>query len=223
MIKLFNLSHLENATFLTRPNRFIAEIKYNGTISRTHIHDPGRLKELLVPQAQLLIRKNKGKLPWYVEAVYCDNEWVLIDSALQPKIAKAIFPLMDEFKNAREIKSEVSLGKSRIDFMMDGIPLECKGVSLVKDGIAQFPDAPTERGARHVEEIIKNQGILLFIIFKKARFFAPNTERDPYFSQNLINAVKNHIKIICVQIHFDGEEVFYDRKIPIQIMPKYQS
>lgn len=223
MINLFTLPNLEKATFISRPNRFIAEIEYNGTKTQAHIHDPGRLKELLVPQANLMIKRNKGKLPWYVEAVQNDKEWVLIDSALQPRIAKALFPLMEEFKEAKIIKSEVFLGKSRIDFMINGIPLECKGVSLVKERIALFPDAPTERGARHIEEIIKYNGILLFIIFKTASYFTPNFEMDPIFSRNLLIAIQKNVKIICVQIHFDGINVFYKGKVPIQINPKSQS
>ncbi|MHA1110704.1 MAG: DNA/RNA nuclease SfsA [Promethearchaeota archaeon] len=214
MISLFSIPNLLKSTFIDRPNRFIANIRYNGEITQAHIHDPGRLNELLLPNSELLMVKGTAKLPWYVKAVLSNNIWVLIDSALHNRISRAVFPLIEEFKNVKEIKSEVPLGKSRIDFMMDGVPLEVKGVSLIKeDGKAYFPDAPTERGTRHVKEIIEHQGMLLFLIFHKAKSFAPNAEMDPKFTEVLSKARKKNIPIICAQIHFDGETVYYDGKV----------
>ena len=115
----------------------------------------------------------------------------------------------------KEIKKEVKLGKSRIDFMLDGTPLEVKGVSLVKDGLALFPDAPTERGTRHVNEIIEHRGIILFLIFRKAERFAPNWETDPRFSEKLSEAREMKIPIIPVQISFDGKMLYYHGKITL--------
>jgi sugar fermentation stimulation protein A len=217
MIPLFSIPNLVKSKFLERPNRFIAQIKYRREETLAHIHDPGRLNELLRPNVDLLMVKGTAKLPWYVKAVKSKSgEWVLIDSALHNRISRAVFPLIEELKYVKEIKSEVPLGKSRIDFMMDGIPLEVKGVSLVKeDEIAYFPDAPTDRGRRHVEEIIKHQGIILFLIFHKAKSFAPYAEMDPKFAKALSNARLNNIPIICAQIHFDGEKIYYNGRVPL--------
>ncbi|MBN2155772.1 MAG: DNA/RNA nuclease SfsA [Candidatus Lokiarchaeota archaeon] len=217
MIPLFRISNLYNAQFIDRPNRFVANIKYNGNLTQAHIHDPGRLNELLQENANLLMVPGTKKLPWYVKAVQSKTEeWVLIDSALHNRISRAIFPLIEEFRYVKEIRSEVPIGKSRIDFMMDGIPLEVKGVSLIKENnIAYFPDAPTERGARHVYEIIQHNGMLLFLIFHKAAKFSPNFEMDPKFGTALSFARKKTIPIICAQIHFDGKTVFYDGKVPL--------
>lgn len=156
-----------------------------------------------------------GKLDWYVKAVRSGNEWVIIDSAQQRKIASKLFTIMEDFKNVKEIIPEVQFGKSRLDFTLDGVPLENKGVSLVKDGIALFPDAPTKRGTRHVFEIIKHKGILFFIIFRKAREFRPNSEMDPAFSNAMQEARNSGVKIICAQVLFDGYSVFYDGKVPL--------
>ncbi len=217
MIPLFSIPNLVKSKFLERPNRFVAQIKYNGEETLAHIHDPGRLNELLRPNADLLMVKGTAKLPWYVKAVQSkSNEWVLIDSNLQNRISRAIFPLIEEFKHVKKIRSEVPLGRSRIDFMMDGVPLEVKGVSLIKeDGNAYFPDAPTERGTKHVKEITDHQGMLLFLIFQKASCFGPNAEMDPKFAEALSNARKENIPIICTQIHFNGETIYYDGKIPL--------
>jgi sugar fermentation stimulation protein A len=223
MIPLFELNDLKKAEFLARPNRFVAEIKINGKTDLAHVHDPGRLKELLLPGATLLVAcgSKKAKLPWYAKAVEHQDEWILIDSALHSKISRKLFGIMEDFKKYKEIRSEVTLPtikgkkKSRIDFTLDGIPLEVKGCSLVKNGIGLFPDAPTERGTRHVNEIIAHKGIILILIFRKAKKFSPNSEMDPKFSDSLSRARSAKIPIICAQIIFDGRKIFYSGKIPL--------
>ena len=223
MIPLFEINNLIEAKFLSRPNRFVGEIKIKGDKTTAHIHDPGRLTELLTPQATLLVAQGRktAKLPWYVKAVEHKGEWILIDSALHSRISKKLFGIMDDFKDYKEIKSEVILPnqigkrKSRIDFTLDGIPLEVKGCSLVINGIGLFPDAPTERGTRHVEEIIKHNGMILFLLFRKARKFSPNSEMDPIFSKTLSKARSVGIRIICAQIFFDGREISYLGKVPL--------
>lgn len=216
MIPLFKIPEIVQSEFLERPNRFVAHIRYKGEETVAHVHDPGRLNELLHPNVKLLMVKGTAKLPWYIKAVKSQSgEWVLIDSALHNRISRAVFPLIDEFKNVKEIRSEVPLGKSRIDFVMDGTSLEVKGVSLIMEEHAYFPDAPTERGIRHVKEITEHKGMLLFLIFHKAKSFAPNAEMDPKFASALSQARKRGIPIICAQIHFDGKTVYYDGKVPL--------
>jgi len=214
-LPIFEIPNLMKGTFLSRPNRFIGEIKYRGKIETAHIHDPGRLKELLIKGAEVLFTNSQGKLKYYIKSVKKEDEWVLIDSGLHSKIAMKVFNFLPEFANVKEIKKEVTYGNSRIDFVLDGIPLEVKGCSLVRDGLALFPDAPTERGTRHVEEIIKHNGILLFLILRKARKFAPNKETDSKFSDKLIEARNKGIKIIPVQISFDRKMIYYSKKIPL--------
>lgn len=212
---IFNLPDLFKGRFLARPNRFVGEIEYNGQIETAHIHDPGRLKELLVKGAKVLFTYSNGKLKYYIKAVHINSEWVLIDTALHSKIAMKIFEFLPEFSNIKEIRKEVKIGNSRIDFVLDDTPLEVKGVSLVRDNMALFPDAPTERGARHVREIIEHNGIILFLVFRRAKIFAPNKEMDLKFSNNLSEARRKGIKIIAVQINFDGESIYFEGRIPL--------
>lgn len=214
-IELYEIPDLMKGMFLSRPNRFVAEIEYKGVIEVAHVHDPGRLKELLVPGVEVLFTKSKGKLKYYIRAVKHEQKWVLIDTAQHSRIAKLIFGLMTEFKQAKEIKSEVKVGKSRIDFSLDGTPLEVKGVTLVRDAIALFPDAPTERGARHVGEIIEHDGIILFLVFRDAKEFVPNEHMDPKFSTQLKKARKQGIQIICARISFDGASLYYEGRMPL--------
>ena len=212
---LFEIPNLKQGIFHERPNRFVAEIEYKGKIETAHVHDPGRLKELLIKGAKVLFTHSKGKLKYYIKVVKCDDEWVLIDTAQHSKIALKVFSFLPEFSDIKEIKKEVKLGKSRIDFVLDGVPLEVKGVTLVKDGLALFPDAPTERGTRHVNEIIEHHGIILFLIFRKAEEFAPNRETDLKFSEKLSEARKKNIPILPVQISFDGKVLYYHGKIEL--------
>ena len=214
---ILEIPNLMKGLFVSRPNRFVGEIKYKGKIESAHIHDPGRLKELLIEGAEVLFTHSRGKLKYYIKAVYDDDEWVLIDTALHSNIAQKVFELLPEFSKVKEIRREVKLGNSRIDFLLDDVPLEVKGVTLVKEGIALFPDAPTERGARHVREIIEHNGIIFFLIFRKARCFSPNLEMDPKFSKNLSEARKKGIKILAVQISFDGKTVYYEGKVDLML------
>ncbi|MFX1389582.1 MAG: DNA/RNA nuclease SfsA [Promethearchaeota archaeon] len=214
-IPLFEIPNLMKGTFIARPNRFIGEIKFNGQVETAHIHDPGRLKELLIKDAEVLFSYSKGKLKYYIKAIRTDDEWVLIDTSLHSKIAQKIFEILPEFSKATEIKREVKIGRSRIDFLIDKIPLEVKGVTLVKNSIALFPDAPTERGARHVREIIEHSGIIFFLIFRKAKSFKPNLDMDPKFSHNLSEARKRGIKILTAQIKFDGRMIYYCQSVPL--------
>jgi sugar fermentation stimulation protein A len=212
---IINIPNLLKGKFISRLNRFVGEIEYKGKVETSHIHDPGRLKELLIKGADVLFTYSKGKLKYYIKAVKIEDEWILIDTAFHSKIALKVFKLIPEFSEVKEIRKEVKIGNSRIDFVLDNVPLEVKGVSLVKNNLALFPDAPTERGARHVREIIENNGIILFLVVRQAKSFCPNWEMDPKFSNNLSEARKKGIKIISVQISFDGKTIYYEGKIPL--------
>jgi len=214
-VPLFEIPNLRKGVFLTRPNRFVSEIKYNHQVKSAHIHDPGRLKELLIKGREVLFTDSRGKLDYYVKAVKNGEDWIVIDTAIHSKIALRVFPYLSDTAKAKEIRKEVKIGKSRIDFVLDGVPLEVKGVTLVKGDLALFPDAPTERGTRHVQEIIDNNGMLLFLVFRKASRFKPNFETDPKFSEKLSEAREKNIKINVVQLSFDGKTIYFDGTIPL--------
>ena len=212
---LFEIPNLMKGIFITRLNRFTGVIKYKGVNEFAHIHDPGRLNELLIEGNEVLFTYSRGKLKYYIKAVKVNEEWVLIDTALHSDIAQKVIDLLPEFSKIGEIKREVKIGNSRIDFVVDNIPLEVKGVTLVEEDIALFPDALTKRGTRHVREIIEHDGIILFLIFRSAKSFTPNFMMDPEFSRNLSEARKSGIKILAVQIVFDGKMIYFEKEIPL--------
>ncbi|MEJ2294478.1 MAG: hypothetical protein P8Y23_06870, partial [Candidatus Lokiarchaeota archaeon] len=102
-VSLISLPNLKEGVFLNRPNRFVSEIKYRNRIHTAHIHDPGRLTELLIRNSKILFTESKGKLDFYIKAVKYEHEWVLIDTALHSKIALQVFKQLDEFKYINKI------------------------------------------------------------------------------------------------------------------------
>lgn len=167
------------AKFISRPNRFTAIIEIKGERFKAHIHDPGRLKELLIPNTEVLVREHDKKAfhktHFYLFAVKYGDTWVLVDSALHNAIVEEALNLnlIKELQNYRIIGREVKYRNSRIDFLLESPSqrkalMEVKGCTLVVNGLALFPDAPTERGRRHVQTLIKAhehgyEAIMLFL------------------------------------------------------------
>ncbi len=160
------IKNIIHGNFVDRPNRFTVTFKRDGKLENAHLRDPGRLKELLLPDVDLLLRPalntSKRKTKYDVIGVLKDNLWVLINSGFHSDIANDLIDsqIIDEFKGYFVQKREYTYGKSRIDFLLNNennerMLVEVKGCTLVEEGFAKFPDAPTTRGKRHVEELIK--------------------------------------------------------------------
>lgn len=207
------IKNIFQGNFVERPNRFTVTFKYNNKIENAHLRDPGRLKELLTPEVDLLLRPalklGNRKTKFDVTAVLKNNLWVLINSGFHSDIAADLIDsqLIKEFKGCSVERREYTYGKSRIDFLLTNknenkMLLEVKGCTLVEEGLAKFPDAPTSRGKRHVEELIgaKKEGLnasILFLIFcEDAKCFTPNFNMDPDFSKALKEAQKAGVNII---------------------------
>lgn len=215
------IKDLIEGTFLERPNRFTVVFKSNNQesmIESAHLRDPGRLKELLYPEARLLLRKAtlnpKRKTKFDVIAVFKDNLWVLINSGFHSDLAQELIEstMVSEFEGYEVERREFTFGKSRLDFLLRPLEnsstqpqkmlVEVKGCTLVEDGLARFPDAPTVRGKKHVEELIsaKSQGYessVLFLVLKEdARLFSPNYDTDPDFSRVLEESSSKNVNLI---------------------------
>ncbi len=198
--------------FLERPNRFTVIFNYKLGTEKAHLRDPGRLKELLVHGVPLLLRPAENitnrKTKYDVIAVLNEGIWILINSGFHSDIAAELIESgrVDEFKGYNVEKREYTYGKSRLDFLLyyknEKMLLEVKGCTLVDNGLAKFPDAPTTRGKRHLEELIRakseglNSAVLFLIMREDAVEFTPNTKMDPDFSNTLIDAHKKGVKIV---------------------------
>jgi sugar fermentation stimulation protein A len=207
------IENLIHGTFRERPNRFTVVFEAEKRLEKAHLRDPGRLKELLLPGASLLLRparnSAKRKTKYDVIAVWSEGIWVLLNSGFHSDLAQELIEkgLISEFKGFKVEKREYTYGNSRLDFLLTSqegcILLEVKGCTLVENGHAKFPDAPTERGKRHLEELIKakihgfNSAVLFVIPREDARIFSPNWEMDPQFSQALQQAEEQGVHIIA--------------------------
>ena len=198
--------------FKARPNRFIAEVEVDGNLEIAHVPNTGRCKELLVKNAIVWLkpsdnpnRKTKFSLH------FVENKGVLV-SLYSQQANSIVYDAVVEGKIKELLgynhhQREKSVDNSRIDIYLensngDSCFVEVKGVTLIIDGEARFPDAPTERGAKHLKELIKlkkegNRCCVFFLIQHPAgEFFRPNWENDPIFSQTLNEAYAEGVEIL---------------------------
>lgn len=227
------IPNLITGNYVERPNRFTVIFKMDGKLEKAHLRDPGRLKELLIPQAQLLLRHalnpESRKTKFDVIAVLSGNIWVLINSGFHSDIAADLIEkgIIKEFSGYSVEKREYTFGKSRIDFLLsegegEKMLLEVKGCTLVEDGLARFPDAPTTRGKRHVEELIKakreglNSAVLFLIMREDAEEFTPNRDTDPDFSEALADADEKDVNIVA----YSFENIYKKNSLEIKPLKK---
>lgn len=223
------------AVFVSRPNRFIAKVLIGGKEETVHVKNTGRCKELLQKGVTVYLSESDNpqrKTKYDLIAVEKwregkENLLVNMDSQLPNTVAAEWIRKSGIFSKDAVIKREVTYGKSRFDiYIEDGNRkafVEVKGVTLEHSGIASFPDAPTERGTKHLNELIecKRNGYEAYILFviqmKDIHLFTPNTDHDPLFSETLRKARSEGVKIIAVDCIVKPDEVICDKEVEIQI------
>ena len=248
------IPNLVEGIFHERPNRFTVIFESPGIREKAHLRDPGRLKELLLPEAKLLLRPalNTANRKTKYDVIAVENEgiWVLINSGFHSDLAAELIEswIIPQLSSYSVERREYSFGKSRIDFLLkhdDAIAkdvsengsnmlpskmlLEVKGCTLVEDGHGKFPDAPTIRGKRHLEELIKakkegmNSAVLFLIPREDAEIFSPNWEMDKEFSKTLEHADASNVLIIAysfsVNYHDNVLGLNPLKKVKIKIKP----
>lgn len=198
-----------SAKFISRPNRFIAYVEINGVKEKVHVKNTGRCRELLIPGATVILEKSSNpnrKTQYDLIAVYKDNFGLInIDSQAPNKVAMEWLQTQDY----DYIKPEYTYGKSRVDFYMEKngekYLMEVKGCTLEIDGIGYFPDAPTQRGTKHLRELIRAaedgyHSILAFVIqMEGISEVLPNKATDLEFSEAMTDAKDAGVEIIFLQ------------------------
>lgn len=215
---------LVEGVFLSRRNRFLGIAEVNGAKRRIHIHDPGRLRELLIRGSKILLLPKKGKrTDFHLIAVYREGYgWVFTHSGYHSKIVEKMIEngVLPEFMGLEGYATEVRINGHRIDFVLvypDIISLlEVKGCTLFMDETALFPDAPTERGRKHLEILSEYpNSILMFLIMTdRVKYFTPYVERDPAFAEAFLGAVRRGVHVITVTFSFNGKELEIRNRIP---------
>lgn len=231
------ITDLITGRFVKRPNRFLVLFEVGNKVFEAHLKDPGRLIELLTPGVKLLLKRadniTKRKTKFDVIGVLHQNKWVIINSSLHSDLAANLIEsnFLKELAGYTIVKREYSYGKSRIDFLLrkeeKKMLLEVKGCTLVDDGLALFPDAPTSRGLKHLMELIKalEEGyyaaILFLVLREDAIVLSPNIDTDPEFSSTLRLAYEAGVQIFSysykIFLNEDKLRIIPKKRIKIEI------
>lgn len=204
-----NYERILPAVFLNRPNRFIAEIEVEGRRELCHVKNTGRCRELLLPGTDIWVQradKMSRKTEFDLITVRKGERLVNIDSAAPNKVFFEWVQNSGYFGNAPVVRPEVTYGSSRFDFFIQSggrsFFAEIKGVTLENDGVASFPDAPTERGVKHLKGLTEcvRQGYGAYAVFiiqmENIKYMIPNRETHPEFADALAAAGEGGVKLL---------------------------
>ena len=202
--------HVVPGIFHARPNRFIAHIEIDGQMQICHVKNTGRCRELLPPGAKVWCQESTNpnrKTEYDLIAVQKGDRLINMDSQA-PNIAAGEWLRSGGLGPIEQVKAETVHGDSRFDFsfVKDGTLcfLEVKGVTLETDGVCAFPDAPTERGAKHLRGLIQaaREGYGAYVLFviqmSDVKYLHPNDATDPVFAAALREAAENGVTILAM-------------------------
>ncbi len=214
MEPLYKIEGLQKAVFLERPNRFIARIEINGEVKTAHVADTGRLKEIFIVGREVLVTENKpeNKLDYKIYGVNLGDEWVLINTSIHSKIAKNLIENGVLGFAPKTVKAEVKYGDSRLDFLVDDkLYLEVKSSNLLLENRCRFPDAPSTRAVKHLNELmeLKEKGFesgVFILAFRDGECFKPNGATDPLFAETFYKALNCGVKFFGVKVYFDPRD-----------------
>ncbi|MGO1469433.1 MAG: DNA/RNA nuclease SfsA [Tissierella sp.] len=221
------------AIFLSRPNRFIANVLIDGIEETVHVRNTGRCKELLVKGAKVILEDcshvPNRKTRYSLISVWKGGLLINMDSQIPNNV---VFNALKDnrikgLENLIIIKKEVSFGNSRYDLYFESENqkgfIEVKGVTLENDGIAMFPDAPTSRGTKHMLEMIEvvkedYRGIIFFLIqMKSPNVFELNWKMDPAFSEAIKLANSNGVQILAYDSIVSKDGIYLGKEIDIDL------
>lgn len=223
-------SNIRRGTFLLRPNRFIAHVEIDGKVEICHVKNTGRCRELLIPGASVLVQECPSpsrKTKFDLICVYKGKRLINMDSQAPNRVvgewlcAGALFP------DITLCKSEYTWGNSRFDYYVETpskrVLLEVKGVTLEESGVALFPDAPTQRGVRHLLELTRavEQGYEAWALFvvqmEHVRYFTPNRATHPQFADALVRSQRQGVHLLALECMVTPSQLSIRKQIPIEL------
>lgn len=223
---------MREARFLRRINRFTAFVELDGQEEMVHVKNTGRCRELLIEGARVFLEeaeKEGRKTKYSLIAVYKGDTLVNMDSQAPNQMAAEALAegKIKEIGEVDFLKREVKYENSRFDlYYQKGEKkgfIEVKGVTLEDDGIAMFPDAPTERGTKHLRELIKAkeegyEAAVLFVIqMKGITEFRPNEERDKKFTEALRDAAAAGVRILAYDCGVEVGKAWIEEKVSVRL------
>ncbi len=224
--------NIKEAIFLRRPNRFIAHVLIDGQEEIVHVKNTGRCRELLTEGARVILEKgaNPGRKTKYsIIAVYKGDILINMDSQVPNAAAEEALKKgrLSEIGVPDFVRREMAYGESRLDLYYENNGrrgfIEVKGVTLEENGVAMFPDAPTQRGEKHVMELMRAReegyeaGILFLIQMKGPYMFRPNRITDPKFAEALKRARGSGVKIMVYDSLVTENSILLDEKVEYEL------
>lgn len=219
---------IEKAVFLERPNRFIAYTELNGRKETVHVKNTGRCAELLVPGASVYIQRSANpdrKTKWDLISVEKGERMINMDSQIPNRLVEEWIRGGHLFRDVTLVRPETTYGNSRFDLYVEAegkrIFIEVKGVTLEENGVCRFPDAPSERAVKHLEELIlaKQEGYETYVFFviqmKDVRYFTPNTDTHPAFAEALRRAAAAGVHIQAYDCTVSPDSIEIDSPVDI--------
>lgn len=223
-----NYSNIVTGRFLNRPNRFIAKVEINGIEETVHVKNTGRCAELLVPGAEVYLQITDApqrKTNWDLIAVKKGNRFINMDSQIPNRAVEEWLRGEQFFSDLHILKPEQTYKKSRFDFYAEHGDkkafIEVKGVTLENDGVVRFPDAPSERAVKHVEELIDavHEGYEAYLFFvvqmEGVKYFTPNRDTQPEFAEALLKAEKAGVQIRAFDCKVAEASIQIHEEVPV--------
>ncbi|WP_297637099.1 DNA/RNA nuclease SfsA [uncultured Clostridium sp.] len=219
--------------FIDRPNRFNALVKIDGKEEIVHVPNTGRCKEILTVGTKILLRKEDNmtrKTAYDLIGAYKNGSLINIDSQIPNKVVleALINKKIGKLKEYTDILREKTYGKSRFDFKLakengEIYYLEVKGVTLEENGFASFPDAPTDRGRKHLLELVDvkeegmGAGVLFLLQMENMKEFTSNDKNDPAFGEALRYAKEKGVDIFVYSCIVTEKEITLDKEIKLNL------
>ena len=223
-------SNIQRATFLRRPNRFIAHIEVDGREEVCHVKNTGRCRELLTDRATIYVEHHdnpKRKTKYSLIAVEKGNLLINMDSQAPNKVVGEWLLEKEPFGKVKLLKPECTYGSSRFDFYLETeaekMFIEVKGVTLEEDGIVRFPDAPTERGVKHLEELCAcmeagYKAVVIFVVqMEGMQHFEPNDRTHLQFGEALRQARKAGVEVLAYECKVTPSSLEITKSIPVML------
>ncbi len=222
--------NIQKARFLSRPNRFIAHIDIDGKTEVCHVKNTGRCRELLTENATVFVQESDNpnrKTKYDLISVLKGEKLINMDSQIPNKVFGEWAQNSGFFGEIKLLKAEKTFESSRFDFYIetdnDKIFVEVKGVTLEQDGVVMFPDAPTERGVKHINELCRciDNGYKAYIFFiiqmDNVKYFTPNRKTHPQFAEALKAAAEKGVGVYALDCKVSENSIVADKFVEVRL------
>ena len=222
--------HIKQGYFLTRPNRFIAHVELDGEEVVCHVKNTGRCRELLTPRAVVYLEEGDNsnrKTRYDLIGVEKGERKINMDSQAPNQVFGEWARGGGFRSDLRKLQSETTYGNSRFDFYWESSEkrgfVEVKGVTLEEDGVVLFPDAPTQRGIKHLEELVAakvagyDAAVCFVIQMEGVKCFRPNDRTHPEFGAALRKAAQAGVEILAVDCTVERDSLQIRGRVPVEL------